>query len=128
MFKDKEKKREYQRLWLAKRRSDYLEDKCCVVCGATKSLEIDHIDPDLKSSHRIWSWSKERREAELAKCQILCYKCHKQKTILWREGQRAHGRSMYRYGCRCDLCVQGNREIHTKSREKMKQLRVSVNG
>lgn len=29
-----------------------------------------------KINHRVWSWAEARREAELAKCQILCHDCH----------------------------------------------------
>jgi hypothetical protein len=43
-------------------------------------LELDHVDPALKVSHRVWSWARERREAELAKCQVLCHDCHVAKT------------------------------------------------
>lgn len=45
------------------------------------NLEVDHIDPDQKISHKVWSWAKPRRDAELAKCQVLCNKCHKNKTL-----------------------------------------------
>jgi hypothetical protein len=52
----------------------------CRQCGSKERLEIDHKNPDDKVSHAVWSWRKEKREAELAKCQVLCYKCHKRKT------------------------------------------------
>ena len=29
-----------------------------------------------KKDHKIWSWSKQRREAEIKKCVVLCRKCH----------------------------------------------------
>jgi hypothetical protein len=63
-----------------------MADKCCVRCGSTEDLELDHIDPSTKHSESkntsglIWSWCTERREAELAKCQILCKSCHLTKT------------------------------------------------
>ena len=38
-------------------------------------------------SHRIWSWTDARREAELAKCRALCYDCHLAKSA----GERAKG-------------------------------------
>ncbi len=87
-FKNKEDKlryqREYQPKWRARRRAEYLADKCCVVCGSRDRLEIDHIDPstkDRKSSSNIWHWSPARRQAELDKCQILCHTHHVEKTI-----------------------------------------------
>lgn len=79
-YKNIEKKREYQRNWVAQRRDEYFQDKSCVRCGNHNELELDHIDPNTKVSHSIWSWSKERREKELAKCQVLCHTCHKEKT------------------------------------------------
>lgn len=83
-----EAQREYQRLWIAKRRSDFFTDKSCVKCGATTELELDHVNPKLKVTHAIWSWSLVRREAEIAKCQILCHKCHKEKTFDNKENAR----------------------------------------
>lgn len=68
------------RLWIAKRKASYLTDKVCSVCESTNKLQIDHIDPTTKISHNIWSWSQERREAELVKCQILCKLCHDKKS------------------------------------------------
>jgi len=79
-YKDKEKQREYQRNWMRKRREDFFKDKECVACGATDNLELDHIHPNTKDTHRIWSWSKFKREGELKHCQVLCEKCHQKKT------------------------------------------------
>jgi 5-methylcytosine-specific restriction endonuclease McrA len=73
-------KRKCQLDLINRRRKDYLQDKSCVVCGATKRLEIDHIDPKTKTSHRIWSWKDSRRIKELKKCQVLCKQCHIDKT------------------------------------------------
>lgn len=52
----------------------------CVECESSEHLEVDHIDPLQKVSHCVWSWSEVKRNIELAKCQVLCYKCHKAKT------------------------------------------------
>ena len=73
------------------RRADWLADKSCAVCGSTDQLEIDHIDPATKDpklkgkagTGRLWSWSDQRRETELAKCQVLCDIHHKMKTHGW---------------------------------------------
>ncbi len=69
----------------------YLDGKSCVVCASTINLEIDHIDPLSKhpaliktgynGAQSVWSWSQTRRDAELAKCQVLCKEHHKAKTI-----------------------------------------------
>ncbi len=86
-YKDIEKQRAYQREWVAKRRQAWFQDKKCP-CGSTERLELDHINPRDKEDHKIWSWSAERRNAELAKCQALCYYCHKKKTR--KEGGRTY--------------------------------------
>lgn len=107
---DKEQQREYQKAWIAKRRSDFFMDKACVKCGSTLQLELDHIDETTKVEHRIWSWAEERRLAELSKCQVLCKVCHHEKTMaampkthgeLYKHGTE----TMYRnHGCRCKEC------------------------
>ena len=91
-----------------KARGEFFADKVCVKCGSGAFLELDHIDPTQKVSHKIWSWSKVRREAELAKCQVLCRKCHKDKSCEQRGYKRevSHGTlSGYdHWKCRCGLC------------------------
>ena len=54
----------------------------CRECGSPERLELDHKDPEHKVGHTVWSWSPARRTAELEKCQVLCYRCHKKKTAL----------------------------------------------
>lgn len=80
-YSDPDKQREYQRLRTAAARRQWMRGKCCARCGGRNRLEVDHIDPTKKVSHRIWSWSRPRREAELMKCQVLCRDCHLRKTI-----------------------------------------------
>jgi len=95
-YADPAVQREYQRQWAARRRAEYFIDKSCVVCGSTDRLELDHVDPAMKVSHSIWSWSKGRRDAELAKCQILCKTHHQIKTkenLEYSHGE-AHGHTI----------------------------------
>ena len=108
-----EEKRAYQRAWLAARRATWFEDKKCVKCGSTDSLELHHIDPKTKVSHRVWSWAQARSEKELAKCEVLCHECHLPESIEhWKEmystplSKKKHGTSTTytRHGCRCILC------------------------
>lgn len=105
-YRDRETQRQYQREYLAAKRAAYLNGKYCVECGSTQRLEIDHIDPTQKITHAFWSWSEERRLVELAKCQILCYDCHKKKTIMQTLRKNVpHGTiTMYRRGCHCNEC------------------------
>lgn len=106
-YANPEQQRNYQRDRVARHRAEWLADKSCVVCGSTEDLQIDHIDPSKKVSHRIWSWSAARREAELAKCQVLCWPHHKEKTFRDHhpDGVR-HGTAgaFKNAGCRCEIC------------------------
>jgi 5-methylcytosine-specific restriction endonuclease McrA len=112
-----EAQREYQRRWIADRRSSFFAGKTCVQCGSSENLELDHIDPASKTEHRIWSWSEERRLAEIAKCQVLCAGCHLLKSIESDWPKTDHGRGrMYKLGCRCTLCVEFKRVENSKRR------------
>jgi 5-methylcytosine-specific restriction endonuclease McrA len=66
-------------------RSSYIELKGgkCVSCGSTDRLEFDHIDPDTKlyAIGKLWSRNKGEVDAEVDKCQLLCYDCHLVKTM-----------------------------------------------
>jgi 5-methylcytosine-specific restriction endonuclease McrA len=88
-YKDKEKQRAFQREHSARRyqerRNQWLESKGgkCATCGSPHDLEVDHVDPTGKIDHSVWSWSDERRDKELSKCQPLCKSCHLKKTLEW---------------------------------------------
>lgn len=87
-YKNKDIQREYQRNWIAKRRAQYLRGKNCTKCGSVNALEFHHKNPDNKITHRFWSWRKDRLEAELAKCEVLCARCHDQEhAALFNERQ-----------------------------------------
>jgi 5-methylcytosine-specific restriction endonuclease McrA len=116
-YKDPAKQKEYQRKWMLQRRRDFQKGRCCVQCGSTRQLEVDHIDPSTKVTHRVWAWSKKKREAELAKCQVLCKKCHATKSGNERRKEMVHGtRGAYRKGCKCDLCRAVQREYMQRYR------------
>lgn len=101
----KEAQRKYQRQWMARRRSEFFSDKTCVVCGGSENLELDHINRSDKVDHKIWSWSKERQATEIAKCQVLCGKCHQVKTSLENSKPLIHGTNAgYTRKCRCTNC------------------------
>lgn len=106
-YADPEKQRAYRREWYNKRRDDWVRrNGPCVQCGSNDGLEVDHIERQSKVSHRVWSWSLERRSAELAKCQVLCRACHRAKTSAENSRPVVHGRrtTYDRRGCRCDPC------------------------
>lgn len=112
-------KREYQRNWVADRRSEWFSDKSCNHCGATENLELNHKDPSTKVTHRIWSWSKEKREEELAKCEPLCEACHKAVTKKQFSKPVPHGtKAGYNRGCRLECCMEGMRKYFRDYRNR----------
>ena len=90
----------------SKRRKWLAENGPCKKCSSVESLEVDHVDPATKIDHKVWSWSEQRRAAELKKCQVLCRKCHEEKTAEeFRKKDRPHGtNTTYKSGCRCAEC------------------------
>lgn len=85
------RKREYQ---------EHLGGKC-VSCGATDNLHFHHRDPSEKLytiGKVLAGLSKEKADAEVEKCELLCPDCHKAKH------RSPHG-TLARYkDCRCDAC------------------------
>lgn len=125
-FKDKNKQRAYNREWVKKRRTEYLKDKICALCNSKTDLEIDHIVPSTKISHKIWSWSQQRRDEELKKCQILCKACHRKKTNTSMCKEITHGTAGgYDRNCRCTKCKawQSNRMKLYKERISLHEER-----
>ena len=122
--KDKIKQREYCRNWMQKRRQEWIgQNGPCKRCGSWEDLEGHHKDPETKISHRVWSWTKKKREKELRKCEVLCFKCHviagreyrDSKITKYIDGMdpsqiKGHGAGTYDRGCRCPVCVKWNRD------------------
>lgn len=117
---------EDRKAWLreawAKRRAEWIaEHGPCIDCGSHDQPEVDHVDRTTKVSHRVWTWSKERRDAELAKCVVRCRPCHLAKSFAVGDIQppSPHG-SKRRYdvhGCRCTDCRAGNTARRRKQRQ-----------
>lgn len=103
----KELQKIYVREWRKNRRLKWIyENGPCKKCGSTEQLEVDHIDPSTKVTHKVWTWSCERRKNELAKCQVLCKSCHREKTNQQLSKPLIHG-TLHGYDrkkCRCELC------------------------
>lgn len=102
--------RKYQGAWLKARRQAWLDaNGPCRKCGSSEKLEVDHVDPSTKVTHNVWSLSEAKRLAELAKCQVLCEKCHQKKSDEERRRTVTHGTiTEYKFGCRCNLCTVAN--------------------
>ena len=65
--------------------------------AASDDLELDHRDPTKKVSHRIWSSSWARIEAEAAKCDVRCHDCQRQQSA--GEDGEEHGDTLAARGC-----------------------------
>ena len=105
-----EEQRAYQREWIRQRRSAWIDaNGPCARCGSGDRLEVDHIDRTTKTYNpkQIWSLSRAKRDAELAKCQVLCRNCHEIKSMAELGNvYRGHGtETMYNKGCKCRECV-----------------------
>jgi len=87
----------------------------CRVCGTYNKIHLHHKDPNQKVSHSIWTWGKEKREAEIAKCIPMCEEHH---HGLHRP-RKAHGTSWsYQLGCRCEECRRAVNEVQRRYRTK----------
>jgi hypothetical protein len=117
---DPVEQKEYRLKWIRKRRNEWLSaNGPCRRCGSWERLEVDHIDPKTKVSHRIWSWKESTRTEELKKCQVLCRKCHEKKTAEEFRRDAVHGtHASYRRGCRCELCREHQRQRLKAQRER----------
>lgn len=126
-----DKKREYQRQWIAKRRQDWIASRggMCEQCGSTNRLEVDHRSSKLKQANptQIWSKTAAKREAELALCQVLCHDCHKIKTSKQKKLPVTHGTMQgYKRGCREDCCRSANRIRVQRQRGKTSEKNESA--
>lgn len=112
LHSDPELMRVYKRNWVAGRRRDWMAGKSCEWCGSDERLEIDHIDPGLKVTNTIWSWTTARRNVELSKCRVLCHDCHVKRHAA------PHGTTgrYKRHGCRCRECTDANTRAARKTR------------
>ncbi len=122
-YKDANKQREFQRLRNARNRHEFMKDKKCR-CGSIDKLELHHKNPEEKVSHKIWSWSKERREKEAQKCEVLCHKCHREETRRYFGWYLKHGTTTgYNgYGCRCRACKEANKLSMRRYRKQRRIL------
>lgn len=71
--------------------------------------------------------AKHKLDAEVAKCQLLCFGCHLEKTLMDKGIQRwKHGTlSGYRY-CRCAECKKAKSDHSRKARlERLSDARVA---
>lgn len=131
----KEAKRIYQLRWISERRRKWIEaNGPCAVCGSTVDLEVDHIDPSLKSFpvSAVWSLGLDnpKRVSELAKCQVLCYTCHKRKSVAEQTAEHGVGTSGVKLGgikCGCDKCLLARRRYQAEWRRNKRSMMIRRN-
>ena len=121
--------KDYMRLRYQKRMSEArnkLGGKC-IKCNSTEDLQLDHINPETKNftvAH-LWNSKKEVFDLEVSKCQLLCKKCHEEKTLLDMgrvSAKVTHGTlSSYRY-CKCKTCKKAKSEYTKEFRKKKKAV------
>lgn len=104
----------YQKARINARRDAYFADKACIVCGSQENLHNHHRDPSTKGKNfnTVWGWAQDKREAELAKCDVLCKGCHTTLHNKERLMPIIHG-TLNAYShrvCRCELCCKAWRE------------------
>jgi 5-methylcytosine-specific restriction endonuclease McrA len=116
-YSDPDKQKKSNTQWRSTCREffiDYMGRKCASCADVVGPFDFDHINPAEKkySINRIITRKKEFVLEELAKCQLLCKKCHKEKTAKDRRAHiTEHGTySMYKIGCRCSPCRASNAE------------------
>ena len=100
--------KEYMLARYHRRRQEWIDSQGakCANCGATEELEIDHINREDKSyniGQILTSGNENMLRAELAKCQVLCHTCHKDKSA--QEAAVEHGGGKAgKKNCKCDPC------------------------
>lgn len=145
--KDPEKRREAQRRHYRKhkervmgrvhqrekgRREEFFTGKSCLQCGKTDKscLQIHHFDREDKVANNstIWGWVKERRQAELAKCIVLCKPCHLGVHAKEMRKEPTHGtKAGYtHHKCRCDACKAAYAGCMRKWRARKKAERLQL--
>lgn len=128
MIKDKDEynayARDYQKARYYRRRSEAILSLGgkCVTCGQTEDLEFDHINPLDKTYNvaRILTGGSEQKvQAELQKCQLLCKKCHDEKTYAVGGDHKTvgHGQGVSgKRNCTCTPCKNKKAEYMATKR------------
>lgn len=107
----------------------------CAKCGSIERLEIDHVDRTKKemSFTGMFCVGLPRFYKELEKCQLLCYQCHRAKTLVdlgFKAGAGAHGgiTCAVRH-CKpiCDLC-RATRNKYNRERKRRVRLAAKNSG
>ncbi len=132
-----QKKKVYQRAYLAERRAAWIDaNGPCAQCGSEENLRVVHKDKKGKKmkTASIWSLRMARRKAALRYCQVMCDPCFKRKQAE-EQMQTKHGKSRYRSGlvyrsnCGCEECKKGHASYQKlfRAHKPFISLRKSIN-
>jgi hypothetical protein len=57
----------------------------CLDCGRTyppEAMDFDHVNGDKEAGiAQMWSWGRDKVLAEIAKCELVCANCHRERSI-----------------------------------------------
>lgn len=81
------------------------------------------MDPTAKevNPRELWSLAEAnpRRVAELAKCQVLCRRCHAEKSSAESAAKVRHpSTTTYTNGCRCEGCRKAHRDAYAEYQKR----------
>lgn len=101
----------------------------CSRCGSKKGpFHLDHKDKKKKTMRAsdLHSVNEKRFEQEMTNLQLLCEKCHRDKTHeAWDYSTPKPRHGTYwmarRYGCKCPACTKAYKEKQKEWREKRKK-------
>ncbi len=86
MVMDRKYHKKYSREYYHDRKNEYINKLGgkCAICKGEEDLEFDHINANDKNFPigKLLNVSKEEAEKELLKCQLLCHKCHAEKSVI----------------------------------------------
>ena len=92
----------------------------CVQCSSEEDLEFDHVERNLKSAAISRFLARKDFQEELEKCQLLCARCHMEKSRTEATVGHGGGLSGVR-NCKCEPCKARKREYNREWKRKRKE-------
>lgn len=89
----------------------------CNQCGSVNNLEFDHIDPATKDFNVSKKITNADITDEISKLQLLCHRCHIEKSKLDNGVEHGGGLSGKR-NCKCDPCKTRKNEYMRNWKQK----------
>lgn len=116
----------YKREWMAQRRANFLADKKCKECGATKELRIIWPIVNGKRTKMRWSYNLVRLEPVLNQTEIYCKNHFREEKVIAATKPVIHATVRgYKNGCRCRPCKNASNE-YEKIRRKNNAVKKDI--